>query len=61
VIILHLLNVPALAFTYLWPPLEWTRAYIIFFSVSGEGKVPTFYSGMTLLCRGGAAGVDRSA
>ncbi|MBI4204237.1 MAG: hypothetical protein HY527_04355 [Betaproteobacteria bacterium] len=57
VIVLHVLNVPALAFTYLWPPLDWTRAYIVFFSVSGEGKLPTFYSGMTLLAAAALLGL----
>ncbi|HKU71813.1 MAG TPA: hypothetical protein VJQ51_13345, partial [Burkholderiales bacterium] len=48
VIVLHLLNVPAVAFQYVWP-WEGARHYIAFFSVSGEGKLPTFYSGVTLL------------
>jgi len=48
VVALHLLNVPAVVFQYVWP---WERArhYIAFFGVSGEGKLPTFYSGVALL------------
>jgi hypothetical protein len=48
VVLLHLLSAPALAFLYVWPA-EWARHYAAFFSVSGEGKLPTFYSGLTLL------------
>src|SRR5690242_12745276 len=48
VIVLHLLNAPAVVFQYVWP---WTGAkhYIEFFGVSGEGKLPTFYSGVMML------------
>ena len=48
VILLHVLNVPAVLFQYVWP-WEWSKHYIEFFGVSGEGKLPTFYSGVTML------------
>ena len=49
VIVIHLLNIPAVAFKYLWPP-HWARAYYTqMFQVSSEGKIPTWYSGCTLL------------
>lgn len=47
VVVLHLLNIPVLIFRYVWQ-VEWARQYIMFFGVSGEGKLPTFYSGVTL-------------
>ncbi|HET9404228.1 MAG TPA: hypothetical protein VFO57_06590 [Burkholderiales bacterium] len=48
VVALHMLNVPAVAFRYAWS-WDGARHYIAFFGVSGEGKLPTFYSGVTLL------------
>ena len=48
VIALHVLNIPAVAFRYVWP-VEWARHYIMLFGVSSEGKLPTFYSGLTML------------
>lgn len=48
VAVIHMLNVPAVIFNYDWQP-SWGRHYISFFGVSGEGKLPTFYSGLTLL------------
>jgi hypothetical protein len=48
VVMLHLLNVPAVIFQYVWP-WEGSKHYIEFFGVSGEGKLPTFYSGVTML------------
>ena len=48
VVALHLLNIPAVIFRYAWP-WEGARHYIAFFSVASEGKLPTFYSGVTLL------------
>jgi hypothetical protein len=45
---LHLLNIPAVLFRYVWP-LPGSSYYVEFFAVSGEGKLPTFYSGLTLL------------
>lgn len=48
VILIHVLNVPAVLFQYVWP-WEWAKHYIEFFSVSGEGKLATFYSGVTML------------
>ena len=49
VLMLHVLNVPALVFSYVWPHLKWTRLYVTFFRVTSEGKIPTFYSGLTLI------------
>ena len=48
VILIHLLNIPALLFLYVWP-WEGSKHYVEFFGVSGEGKLPTFYSGVTML------------
>ena len=56
VIALHLLNLPAVAFRYAWP-WEGARHYIAFFSVAGEGKLPTFYSGVTLLAAAALLGL----
>lgn len=56
VVALHLLNIPAVAFRYAWP-WEGARHYIAFFSVAGEGKLPTFYSGVTLLAAAALLGL----
>lgn len=48
VVALHLLNIPAVLFRFVWP-LPGTHYYVEFFGVSAEGKLPTFYSGLTLL------------
>ena len=48
VIGIHVLNVPAVVFRYLWPSRA-GEAYATFFGVSSEGRLPTFYSGVTLL------------
>ena len=48
VIGIHLLNLPAVVFRYLWPS-RLGEAYAAFFGVSSEGRLPTFYSGVTLL------------
>lgn len=56
VVALHLLNVPAVVFRYAWP-WEGARHYIAFFSVAGEGKLPTFYSGVTLLAAAALLGL----
>ena len=48
VIVLHLLNVPAVLFQHVWM-WEGAKHYIEFFGVSGEGKLPTYYSGSTML------------
>jgi hypothetical protein len=48
VVVLHLLNIPAVLFRFVWP-LPGTHYYVEFFGVSAEGKLPTFYSGLTLL------------
>jgi len=45
---LHLLNIPAVLFRFVWP-LPGTHYYVEFFGVSSEGKLPTFYSGLSLL------------
>lgn len=56
VVVLHLLNIPAVLFRYAWP-WEGARHYIAFFSVAGEGKLPTFYSGVTLLAAAALLGL----
>src|SRR5262249_27325830 len=56
VILIHVLNVPALLFQYVWP-WEWSKHYIEFFGVSGEGKLSTFYSGVTMLVAAGLLGL----
>ena len=48
VIGIHLLNLPAVVFRHLWPS-RLGEAYAAFFGVSSEGRLPTFYSGVTLL------------
>ena len=48
VVLLHALNIPALVLRYL-VDVPGSTAYPNFFSVSNEGKLPTFYSGVTLL------------
>jgi hypothetical protein len=48
VVLLHALNLPALVFRYLWD-IPGATGYAAFFGVSAEGKLPTFYSGVTLL------------
>ena len=48
VILLHTLNIPALVLRYL-VDVPGSTAYPNFFSVSNEGRLPTFYSGVTLL------------
>lgn len=48
VIGLHLLNVPAVLFQYVWH-WEGAKHYIEFFGVAGEGKLPTYYSGLTMI------------
>lgn len=53
---LHVLNIPAVLFRYVWPS-DWARHYIAFFGVSGEGKLPTFYSGLTLLAAAALLGL----
>jgi hypothetical protein len=56
VILIHVLNVPAVLFQYVW---AWGGAkhYIEFFGVSGEGKLPTFYSGVTMLAAAALLGL----
>lgn len=50
VVVLHVLNIPAVGFKYLWPEYwAWARHYVVLLSVSGEGKLPTLYSGLTML------------
>ena len=56
VILIHLLNIPAVLFQYVWA-WEGAKHYIEFFSVSGEGKLPTFYSGVTMLAAAGLLGL----
>ena len=56
VIVLHLFNVPAVVFQYVWA-WEGAKHYIAFFGVSGEGKLPTFYSGVTLLAAAALLGL----
>lgn len=56
VVVLQILNIPAVAFKYVWP-WEGARHYIAFFGVAGEGKLPTFYSGVTLLAAAVLLGV----
>jgi hypothetical protein len=53
---LHLLNIPAVLFRYVWP-LPGTSYYVAFFGVSSEGKLPTFYSGLTLLAAAALLGL----
>ena len=48
VILLHILNIPAIVVRYL-VDVPGSTGYPAFFSVSNEGKLPTFYSGITLL------------
>jgi len=49
-VVIHVLNIPAVAFKYAWPEhWSWARHYVVLLSVSGEGKLPTFYSGLTML------------
>ena len=56
VVALHLLNIPAVLFHYAWR-WEGARHYVAFFSVAGEGKLPTFYSGVTLLAAAALLGL----
>jgi len=56
IVVLHLLNIPAVIFRYAWP-WEGARHYIAFFSVAGEGKLPTFYSGVALLAAAALLGL----
>jgi hypothetical protein len=56
VVALHLLNIPAVLFRFVWP-LPGTSYYVAFFGVSGEGKLPTFYSGLTLLAAAALLGL----
>ena len=48
VVLLHTLNIPALIVRYL-VDVPGSTGYPAVFSVSNEGKLPTFYSGVTLL------------
>ena len=48
VVLLHTLNIPALVLRYL-VDVPGSTGYPNFFSVSNEGRLPTFYSGVTLL------------
>lgn len=57
VVVLHLLNVPAVLFRHV-SSLPGTDYYVTLFSVSSEGKIPTFYSGLTLLFAAGLFGVQ---
>lgn len=56
VVALHLLNIPAVLFRFVWP-LPGTSYYVAMFGVSGEGKIPTFYSGLTLLAAAALLGL----
>jgi hypothetical protein len=48
VVLLHALNIPAIIVRYL-VDVPGSTGYPAVFSVSNEGKLPTFYSGLTLL------------
>ena len=48
VVLLHTLNIPAIIVRYL-VDVPGSTGYPAVFSVSNEGKLPTFYSGLTLL------------
>ena len=48
VVLLHTLNIPAIVVRYL-VDVPGSTGYPAVFSVSNEGKLPTFYSGVTLL------------
>lgn len=56
VVVLHLMNIPAVLFRYVWS-LPGTSYYVAFLGVSGEGKLPTFYSGLTLLAAAALLGL----
>lgn len=49
VITLHILNIPAVWFRYSPDTSSLKSAYTLYFSVSSEGKIPTWYSSSTLL------------
>jgi hypothetical protein len=56
VVVLHLLNIPAVLFRFVWS-LPGSSYYVAFFGVSGEGKLPTFYSGLTFLAAAALLGL----
>lgn len=56
VVAIHLLNIPAVLFRFVWQ-FPGSDYYVAFFGVSGEGKLPTFYSGLTFLAAAALLGL----